>query len=797
MPEDVDQIIEGLARARIAKNKKQIQNSLKQISAGNPLGAEPEEDRRVERITRKTGLSVQDCTAISDMISKTANQVERKRGGAEAVIGPTIDFVGVEFLSRGRLAANAVGRVRFRSGRAQGTGFLVGPGIFLTNNHVITTAEQAGQMFVEFDFEADDAGSNRPITVFTLDPGRCFASDPIRQLDFTLIAIGERVSGTKTIDRFGYIPLSDATDKHMLGEIANIIQHPQGRLKQIVVRENNLVSRDETNQVLHYLADTDHGSSGSPVCNNDWDPIALHHWGGPGLEIKGTDGRPLPQEINEGIRISAIVRALRGRVAGLEPATSQAVARLLAMWDGVQRPGPIRPESTVPAGGEALGRSDQPRINGDGSMTWTFPVEISVRAPLASPAAANLVTPQPPASLPPPAAPIAGAERASVDFSDRGGYEPGFIRGFNVPLPSFDSVPYNLAVNREAGRGEDRHELRYHHFSIFMNADRKLAALTACNVDGSRLFAINRRTKEVKKASRPSDMDLESMGGAESSDDFQSDPRVEDDQMGVEFYSDQEVPGFPKPVSPGRDAPKSKKSAFAKASMKRTARMFQKGHLTLRSDPAWGTEDQAVAAEADTFFYTNAVPQLGFFNQGSPDNAPGVKGKLRWRALETYVLRNALTMRQRVCIFAGCVFDDRNDIPYRQDSKVPVRFWKIAIWAEDDELHAIAVIANQKPVLDKLTKGVPEGAELAEAFGDPEELSRVSEFLTTVAEIERLTKLDFGKQVRDADVRAGQEGLSPAIDADESVLKRPRRRNSGRRGSARKRTVRRASKKRK
>jgi endonuclease G, mitochondrial len=227
MDNDADQILEGLCRARLARNKLQIKHSLKQIAAGNPLGAETEETRRVDRISCKTGLSVQDATAISDMIARTAGQVGRKRDGAEATIGPTIDFVGVEFLSRGRLAANAVGRVRFRSGRAQGTGFLVGPGFFLTNNHVIITAEQAGQMLVEFDFEADDSGANRPITVFALDPRRCFTSDPIKQLDFTLIAIGERVSGTKAIGEFGYIPLSDATDKHMLGEIANIIQHPR------------------------------------------------------------------------------------------------------------------------------------------------------------------------------------------------------------------------------------------------------------------------------------------------------------------------------------------------------------------------------------------------------------------------------------------------------------------------------------------------------------------------------------------------------------------------------------------
>jgi endonuclease G len=76
------------------------------------------------------------------------------------------------------------------------------------------------------------------------------------------------------------------------------------------------------------------------------------------------------------------------------------------------------------------------------------------------------------------------------------------------------------------------------------------------------------------------------------------------------------VPGFPEPTS--RD---------------RIARIFQKGHIVLRGDPAWGTDDQALAAERDTFFYTNAAPQVVFFNQGSDLRRPGTKGKLRWRAV--------------------------------------------------------------------------------------------------------------------------------------------------------------------
>jgi endonuclease G len=222
--------------------------------------------------------------------------------------------------------------------------------------------------------------------------------------------------------------------------------------------------------------------------------------------------------------------------------------------------------------------------------------------------------------------------------------------------------------------------------------------------------------------------------------------------MAVDFYSEQRVPGYEKPKFPAKNASEAVKKAYYHAMAERTARMFQKGHIVLRGDPAWGTPDAALLAEEDTFYYTNAAPQLGFFNQGSADDRPGSKGTLRWRAVESYVLRNAVTMRKRVCVFAGPVFDDAYDVDYRFDSKLPMRFWKVAVWHGPVGLQSIALLADQKPVLELLTQGVPEGSE---AFGDEEELARVSESLSTVEEIEERTLLRFSDEVRAGDIRRG------------------------------------------
>lgn len=114
-----------------------------------------------------------------------------------------------------------------------------------------------------------------------------------------------------------------------------------------------------------------------------------------------------------------------------------------------------------------------------------------------------------------------------LDFSDRSGYEPGFLRGHVVPLPDLRHVRHEPARNLDAKRDDDPFELPYHHFSIVMNADRRLAFFTACNIDGRLLRHVDRRTKEVNPNPTPRDLQIERVEGsegAEATDDFRPDP---------------------------------------------------------------------------------------------------------------------------------------------------------------------------------------------------------------------------------------------------------------------------------
>ncbi|MGL1418995.1 DNA/RNA non-specific endonuclease, partial [Vibrio parahaemolyticus] len=59
---------------------------------------------------------------------------------------------------------------------------------------------------------------------------------------------------------------------------------------------------------------------------------------------------------------------------------------------------------------------------------------------------------------------------------------------------------------------------------------------------------------------------------------------------------------------------------------------FDRGHLTRRSDPSWGTPEEAERANADTFHFTNCSPQHFRFNQSAT----------YWQGLERYVLENGV-----------------------------------------------------------------------------------------------------------------------------------------------------------
>ena len=82
-----------------------------------------------------------------------------------------------------------------------------------------------------------------------------------------------------------------------------IIQHPLGAFKKFALDALSIQHVDD--DVIQYLADTQDGSSGSPVFNTQMQPIALHH-AEASVEIE-VAGRKETTWRNEGIRIDRVM----------------------------------------------------------------------------------------------------------------------------------------------------------------------------------------------------------------------------------------------------------------------------------------------------------------------------------------------------------------------------------------------------------------------------------------------------------------------------------------------------------
>ncbi len=84
---------------------------------------------------------------------------------------------------------------------------------------------------------------------------------------------------------------------------------------QFSLQDNVLLDYDQ--RVLHYRSPTERGSSGSPVFDNDWRLIGLHHVGGVSMPLLNNAGGTYAA--NEGITFEAI----RGRLAARPPVPAE------------------------------------------------------------------------------------------------------------------------------------------------------------------------------------------------------------------------------------------------------------------------------------------------------------------------------------------------------------------------------------------------------------------------------------------------------------------------------------------
>ncbi len=372
---------------------------------------------------RRAAMSANEGATSFAITSEAAGGLSPEAAvGLERVLGRN-DMIGIAYLETGSLKARSVGRIAVKSSpmRRQGfgTGFMVAPGLLLTNNHVLTDAAAAKFSQVEFGYQEGPRGKLLVPAVFDLKPNKLFVTD--QRLDFTLVAVGGKSEDDDPLADFGWCPLSGEPGEILNGEFVNIIQHPGGEPKQLAARENQVTGFAE-GVFVHYKTDTAPGSSGSPVFNDQWEVVALHHSGVPKRNAKGkiltVDGQLWRREMgehrikwvaNEGIRVGAILESekvsddLRRRLeeapeppAGASPSPSPSPSES-ASPSPSESASPSSSESAPPAPSGAVLRA-VPATGGPeptGSVTVTIPLQVTVRLDPARVASAVVQEPDP------------------------------------------------------------------------------------------------------------------------------------------------------------------------------------------------------------------------------------------------------------------------------------------------------------------------------------------------------------------------------------------------------------------
>jgi hypothetical protein len=225
-------------------------------------------------------------------------------------------------------------------GRPQGTAFLLGPNAILTNYHVVETviAGQSGlspaDVVLRFDYKRLGGGAQvhagQEIRLETGGDGWLLDSsrysdvdlelDPKpgdpgpEELDYALLR-PQGEPGNEPIGSDaepgapprGWISLPQTEHPFEPDTPLFIVQHPRGAALKLALDTHAVIGLYGAGRRVRYRTNTEPGSSGSPVFDQNWNLVALHHSGDPAS---------IMPSYNEGIPIVYIARQLRERGIG-------------------------------------------------------------------------------------------------------------------------------------------------------------------------------------------------------------------------------------------------------------------------------------------------------------------------------------------------------------------------------------------------------------------------------------------------------------------------------------------------
>ncbi len=448
-------------------------------------------------------------------------------------------------------AIKATGRVELENNPRfswVGTGWLVKPTVIVTNRHVanefavrrdgsfVFQAGTGGQMRASLDF-LEESGSNDSL-VFRVK--KVLYIEPDNGPDVAFLEVDPKsnsglaepvtlASSAPESNRFvatiGYpakdsrIPEQDLME-HIFGNVFNTKRLAPGQ-----------VTRTDAQQLQHDCS-TLGGNSGSVVLDLASGEALALHFGGRFLEANFAVPAPL---------VASRLEKLKSGVVSV--------------------PGSLQPPVSRPvAAGPPQGDTSTEDVSTIPTLTCTVPVTftIQVGTPVTV-AAAGTQTISARARVAETEELIIATEAPPESYANREGFHRDFLGDQNiVELPTIGSAADQIVTFDLDGSSQS--ELKYQHFSVVMNAKRRMCFFSAGNADGQ-------QSKRTVRAA------------------WRFDSRIPQQlQIMKECYG---------------NAPK-----------------FSRGHMTRREDPAWGDRDEANLGNEDSMHVTNTVPQMQTFNGG-------------------------------------------------------------------------------------------------------------------------------------------------------------------------------------
>lgn len=662
----------------------------------------------------------------SERIVLRTNHLDKTEGlsttAQERMLGDN-DLVDINYLSRGLTASKSVCRILLRNGNMKkigsATGFKISPNLLITNRHVLETVELAQNAIAEFDYQLDDLGNPTPTTRFEFSPADFFVYN--KDLDYAIVAIKSiPIFGHKKLSDFDYLRMNPEVGKINKDEFATIIQHPNGDMKQIALRENKVIKeiKDEDLSIWYY-SDTARGSSGGVVLNDSWQVVALHFSGEPEKDENGNwllkDGSIATDDdddgdvnwiANKGIRVSKIVKDFIKQTESNKTKYSEEFLKACfnEQHDLINEK-PKNNEEVILDNEDYSSIKDQDQIMPiEEGLIYEKDIQLpKIRVSFKLLDNENNLQIKGDPSVNGDAIEAVKEPFRERDYSNRKGYDKKFL-GFEVPLPKVYS-------SAKLSKLEDGNiYIPYHKFTVVNNKERRLALFTASNINASP------EAKEPEQKPKGS-YNRKPLGGLNENDreKWFIDPRLPlDEQLSDGFYN-------------------------------KDRRAFDKGHLVRREDVAWGFSYYDVRrSNGDTYHITNCSPQVKEFNQSR-------RGGI-WGKLENDILR--LAKYKKLCVFSGPLLmnddpifkgkNNRKDVEIR----IPKAYWKIiTALSDNNELMSFAFLLTQD--LSRVEFEFKIFDEWTPYMISIEELENITKNIIFPREIKEADQLemDYGKQI--------------------------------------------------